>query len=329
MRYWWVNQNKTFRQETSGGYLWSPKRKKNGSRNHFYDTMREVAPGDLVLSFQGTYIRSLGLVRSYCYESPMPREFEKDGVDWIHVDIGWRVDVGWTPLKSQIRPSDHISVIAPSLPRKYSPLRNNGHGLQGVYLTEIPPLMMRSLGSIIGTELLSALSQPAPPLAERIGERSEAVYKLKRDWEDTLERQIVNSKAITSTEQETLIRSRRGQGLFRSRVRQIENACRITHVDNPEHLVASHSKPWRHCTNDERLDGENGLLLTPSVDHLFDHGFISFEDGGRLLVSPVADRESLKRMGIETERTVNVGGFSEGQKQYLDYHRNEIFLEIR
>jgi hypothetical protein len=43
---------------------------------------------------------------------------------------------------------------------------------------------------------------------------------------------------------------------------QIEWQCRITGVDNPVHLVASHCKPWRDSTNEERLNGENGLLLT-------------------------------------------------------------------
>lgn len=77
----------------------------------------------------------------------------------------------------------------------------------------------------------------------------------------------------------------------------IERHCRITRVDKPEHLRASHCKPWRDCnTNQERLDGENGLLLTPSIDHLFDHGFISFEDSGRLIISPVADMTSLERI---------------------------------
>ena len=51
MRYWWVNQNLTYRHEFAGGYLWSPKRKKGGHRNPYYETMREVAPGDLVFSF--------------------------------------------------------------------------------------------------------------------------------------------------------------------------------------------------------------------------------------------------------------------------------------
>jgi hypothetical protein len=33
MRFWWVNQNQTFAQETAGGYLWLAKRSKNGARN--------------------------------------------------------------------------------------------------------------------------------------------------------------------------------------------------------------------------------------------------------------------------------------------------------
>jgi hypothetical protein len=102
--------------------------------------------------------------------------------------------------------------------------------------------------------------------------------------------------------------------------------CRITKVNNPVHLVASHLKPWRDSTNEERLDGENGLLLTPSIDHLLDRGFIGFEDSGRLIASPVAHRPSLQRMGVETERIVNVGTFSEGQRKFLDFHRNSVLL---
>ncbi|MEX0735188.1 MAG: HNH endonuclease signature motif containing protein [Steroidobacteraceae bacterium] len=102
---------------------------------------------------------------------------------------------------------------------------------------------------------------------------------------------------------------------------RLEHACRITGVNRPEHLIASHCKPWRDCgSNDERLDGENGLLLTPTVDHLFD---------GELLISPVVHRESLRRMGIAPEERRNVGGFTEGQRRYLEFHREAVFLEAR
>jgi hypothetical protein len=75
MRYWWVNQNQTFRHEIEGGYLWSPKRNANGARNPFYESMREVAPGDLIFSFMDTRILAIGIAQSYCWESPKPLEF--------------------------------------------------------------------------------------------------------------------------------------------------------------------------------------------------------------------------------------------------------------
>jgi len=108
---------------------------------------------------------------------------------------------------------------------------------------------------------------------------------------------------------------------------RIESACRITSVSNPVHLVASHCKPWRDSTNEERLNGENGLLLTPSIDHLFDRGFIGFENNGALIISPVAHRPSLQRMGIDVTRTINVGSFTSGQKQFLEFHRNSVLLQ--
>src|SRR5215475_10655041 len=118
---------------------------------------------------------------------------------------------------------------------------------------------------------------------------------------------LANDSAVRETDRLALIRARSGQGLFKERVSKIETRCRITGVDNPVHLVASHCKPWRDSTNDERLNGENGLLLTPSIDHLFDRGFIGFENSGSLIISPVAHRESLRKMGVETERATNVG----------------------
>src|SRR4026208_2210650 len=87
MRYWWVNQNQTFRHEVEGGYLWSPKRNANGARNPFYESMREVAPGDLIFSFMDTLIPAVGIAQSFCWESPKPVEFGISGQNWEN--IGW------------------------------------------------------------------------------------------------------------------------------------------------------------------------------------------------------------------------------------------------
>jgi len=72
VRFWWVNQNQTFDQEFSGGYLWSPKRNQNGASNQFYENMREVAPGDVIFSFRDQAIAAIGIAQSYCYECPCP-----------------------------------------------------------------------------------------------------------------------------------------------------------------------------------------------------------------------------------------------------------------
>jgi putative restriction endonuclease len=320
MRYWWVNQNQTFRQERAGGFLWSPKRKADGGKNPFYEFMREVAPGDLVLSFEGTYIRAAGIAQSFCYECPKPTEFGSAGPNWEN--IGWKVDVHYRDLIHQLRPADHMGAIGRRLPTIYAPLLPNGRGLQGIYLTSIPEDLMQLLADLVGGELQDLLRMSIA--AEPIGNYGKAVL----DWEEHLRDEIAADNAIAQTEKEQVIMARRGQGLFRQNVQMIERFCRVTKVDRPEHLRASHCKPWRDCaTNIERLDGENGLLLTPSIDHLFDRGFISFENNGELLISPVAHRISLNRMNVPTREHVNVGAFSEGQKQFLEFHRNYVFLK--
>jgi putative restriction endonuclease len=324
MRYWWVNQNQTFRHEIAGGYLWSPKRNANAGRNPFYETMREVAPGDLIFSFVDTRIAALGIAKSYCWECPKPTEFGSAGQNWENV--GWRVNVAFVPLLNKIRPKDHMRVLGPLLPNRYAPLQANGNGLQGIYLTELSQDFASVLSGLIGEEARPLIegSVAVPAVANgRIATGDDLDV-----WERRLEEQVETDESVSETDREAIVRARRGQGLFKQRVLEIEARCRITGVDNPSHLLASHCKPWRDSSNEERLNGENGLLLTPNIDHLFDRGFIGFEDSGNLIISPVAHRPSLQKMGVETNRSVNVGTFSEGQRQFLDYHRNAVLLQI-
>jgi len=286
--------------------------------------MREVAPGDLIFSFNNTYRPSIGVAQSNCYECPKPTEFGSTGLNWER--IGWKVNVKFHALQNVIRPRDHMAVIGPLLPNKYSPLQQNGSGLQGVYLTELNPALAEVVVSLVGHE--------AKVLAQ--GNRSDDVRGYMSadtagllEWEEHLRRQVEADETITETEKQTLVFSRIGQGKFKDNVKRIESSCRITKVDKIEHLRASHLKPWRDSDNEERLNGENGLLLTPSIDHLFDRGFISFENNGDLLISPVSHKQSLEKMGVPVETKLNVGGFTEGQKAFLDFHREDIFLQKR
>ena len=322
MRFWWVNQNQTYQHEVPGGYLWSPKRKANGHLNPFYEFMREVAPGDLVFSFAETRIKAFGIAKSHAYEAPKPAEFGTAGRNWD--DIGWRVDVAFSELPTQMRPADWMDLLRPLLPERYSPLLSDGRGSQSIYLTTLSKPLAMALANLIGGEVAAIARSESgfdPPAALPTPEL--------RLWEDHLRDQIERSATLDETEKQTLVMARRGQGLFRQRVQVIESQCRVTGVGRPEHLRASHCKPWRDSNNEERLDGHNGLLLTPSIDHLFDRGFISFEADGQLLVSPVAHKNSLDRMGVSTHSPRNVGTFTEQQTVYLEYHRDEVFLASR
>jgi len=322
VRYWWVNQNQTYRHEVPGGYLWSPKRKANGDRNPFYDFMREVAPGDVMFSFAETQIRAIGIPASHAYEAPKPLEFGQAGAYWDN--IGWRVDVRFAELRLPIRPSEHMDVLAPHLPERYSPLLPTGSGLQSVYLTRMSEPFAGALADLVGAEARSLI------LGNRVAEERELQPAIGLiEWEEHEMNRVRGEEKLPETTRQAIVLARRGQGLFKQRVMQIEHACRISGVTREEHLRASHCKPWRDANNEERLDGENGLLLTPNADHLFDRGFIGFENNGDVLVSPVAHGDSLARMGLTSSLKINVGAFSEGQRRYLEFHRENVLLRSR
>lgn len=321
MRYWWVNHKQTFRHEFEGRYIWSPKRKRDGSRNRFYDFLREVTPGDLVFSYASSEVRGAGFATSFCYTCPRPAEFGHIGEAWDVV--GWRVDVAFQRFSTRPRPKQHLDLLRPLLQReRFSPLRPTGDGLQHIYLTSISQSLAQVILGLAGPDARvfdnSVLPETLNPLVER-------ELAGLQEWEDIEQRRILDADIPTTTRQ-SLIRARIGQGLFKERVSRIERECRITLVDNPAHLIGSHIKPWRESTNEERLHGANGLLLTPTADHLFDRGFISFEDNGEILISPVVDVVSLKRMGLDREHPPRPIPFNVDQKHFLNHHRREVFL---
>ena len=306
MRYWWVNQNQTYRAEVRGSFMWSPKRNANGARNQFYENMREVSPGDVVFSFCDTRIKAIGVVTGSAQTGPKP-DFGAAGANWSRE--GWFVPVDYCALNSQIRPKDHAGILRPFLPAKYSPLQESGDGLQSVYLAEVPQVLADALIGLIGEAYWNAYStiavlQSAPDPTDRDTAAGDAVL-------------------VGPTFREQLTKARRGQGVFRANVLLREDCCRVTRVNEPRHLTASHIKPWRDATDAERLDGANGLLLSPHIDHLFDDGYITFSASQELVIVPEVRDKLLDAWGIDAG--VRVGEFSREQSAFLDYHRARVF----
>ena len=312
MNYWWVSQNQTHKQEIGGGYMWSPKADKNGKPVQSYTNMTKVSVGDLVFAFYQSKIQSIGTVLHPAVTSPKPEEFGSSGDYWSN--SGWMVAMSWTALPNPMSPKDHIEALIPFLPQKHSPIREDGTGNQA-YLFAIEEPFAEKVLSITGCDH----DEMAGLLSVGYGAAA-ALEKL----EDEIETKIINDTGIDETEKNALVKSRRGQGKFKSNLKEIESCCRLTGVDDTRFLIASHIKAWSECsTNAERLDGYNGLLLSPNADKLFDKGFISFDDDGRLLVSSQMDPKMLTKLGIAIE--INVGAFTAQQKQYLAYHRANTF----
>lgn len=150
------------------------------------------------------------------------------------------------------------------------------------------------------------------------GERREALDADKR---------LDERPDLIETEKHVVIKQRLAQRLFRERLKTADCRCRVTGISDSEHLRASHVKPWARCDNREKQDPNNGLLLAPHVDHLFDEGYISFEDDGTLLVSKRLEPSLLKAWGLEAVR--KVAAFSPKQAKYLAYHRRVVFKKPR
>jgi hypothetical protein len=309
MKYWWVNHKQTFKQEVNGGYMWSPKKMSNGGKSHFYDNMNRVSTGDIVFSFASNRIQAVGTVISKASSLAKPSEFGKTG-DYWSMD-GWFVPVNFKLLDKPFRPKDAMGEIAELLPDKYSPIQKNGNGNQTAYLSEISYELASVIQSLIGDDQL-------------FNQLASIGTGVMLDEEDDKEEEKIRQRTdIGDTEKECLTKARRGQGIFKSNVETIENGCRVTGVKQREHLRASHIKPWRIASDKERLDGHNGLLLAPHIDHLFDRGFISFSDSGELLLSKYLEEDILEAWGIKKD--LNVGTFSQQAGEYLQYHRAKIF----
>ncbi|MDH7482969.1 MAG: HNH endonuclease [Armatimonadota bacterium] len=130
-------------------------------------------------------------------------------------------------------------------------------------------------------------------------------------------------ETLRETTRQSVIESRIGQGLFRSSLIQYWQGCSVTGCKNLEILKASHIKPWRDSSNEERLDVFNGLLLIPNLDTCFDLGLISFDDSGQILVSSGLDETTREQLGIYPDlRLLRV---DEKHKEFLRYHRDRVF----
>lgn len=146
--------------------------------------------------------------------------------------------------------------------------------------------------------------------------------------EDNIENRICyninNNNTLDNTEKEMLIKARKGQGIFRERIIQKYQKCILSGIEDNRLLIASHIKPWRSSNNIERLSSENGLLLSPLYDKLFDIGLITFNKNMNVIISNKLNNNDINKLSIETNISYIKSPSIELQKN-MEYHRDIIF----
>lgn len=138
---------------------------------------------------------------------------------------------------------------------------------------------------------------------------------------------IENYDLLKETEKTNIVKSRIGQGLFKTRLlKKYDSRCIVTGVTTRKLLIASHVRPWAVSSNEDRLSEENGLLLSPTFDKLFDCGLITFSNAGNIFVSSHLDETDKAKLHISTDVVYNLK-LSSKLKEHLDYHRDKIFVK--
>jgi len=121
--------------------------------------------------------------------------------------------------------------------------------------------------------------------------------------------------------------------MFRNRLINATNyrpVCPFTGISDIRFLIASHIKPYAACENTgEKVDPQNGFLLSPNADKLFDCGYISFTDDGVLMMSSKfgVNGSLMSSLGLKLNTKVLLKG--DRCKEYLAYHRAFVFEGVR
>ncbi|NEY71104.1 HNH endonuclease [Bacillus mesophilus] len=151
---------------------------------------------------------------------------------------------------------------------------------------------------------------------------SESYYR--RPSYRTEREDIEESVEAGETEVVAMTKARLGQRKFKKILLQNKKCCNICGLRDVRFLIASHIKAWSKSNNKERLDPNNGLLLCPNHDSVFDKGYITFDEKGKILISERLDESTFSLLNIHEGIKIQL---NKKEQDYMDWHRT-YFKEI-
>ena len=285
-QYFWVNQ-KTYPEESKGSYLWAPKKDKGNRSPWHWQTMTEIKKGDVILNYYKQTIVSYCIANTEAYDNPIPTNLDKEN-QWDR--DGFMVDAEYYKLENPIYIPASINILGDLFPSYQSPYSVEANRGNQIYLAKISQNLAHKILSLSNENYISELN------------------------EDYDERNLVTSKLATTN-------VRLIQGKYRRElIRRWKGKCAVTGSDELRALIASHIVPWRESNNFEKGDVNNGLLLSPLYDALFDKGLISFNDNGEILISKELKNNTIL---LRVSKDDKINELREGNLKYLKRHRKK------
>jgi 5-methylcytosine-specific restriction protein A len=154
----------------------------------------------------------------------------------------------------------------------------------------------------------------------RVGEQ--VAYVNQNSYQSIIADRPTDIRVPNITERAGLVTSRVGQGAYRKGImHRWENRCAVTGYNYSKVLIASHIVPWRESTDKERMDVNNGILLSPTYDALFDKHLISFGDDGEILLSDQLKLTQHSKLGITGDESIV--GLRDQNLEYMERHRHD------
>ncbi len=299
-----VMQGQTYHEDKELGIIWSTKWDRGGNINHSWERMTEVKEGDRVFHYvKGNFV-AISIASEDCKEASKPSSTPSHHRE---KDEGYLVNLEYHELDVPINVRDKFTEISPLLPIKYSPFQQDGNGNQG-YLYPCNEELAIKLLELISESNIYRVSEEQLEFA---------VEDIRRTEHNTL------IPVIAETESEEKTKIRLGQQKFRKGLLPLwEGKCALCGIDLPELLKATHSKPWKDSTNEERLNPYNGVLLCCNHDALYTNGFIAFDGQGRLHISSLVCEEDYLKYGLKPRTKIKI--HSEN-KVYFKWHKRNIF----
>lgn len=300
MNFYIVMQGRTYLEEKAKGVIWSSIKDKSGQTPHSWERLKEVKEGDAIFHYVKGAIVAISIAKQRCYEGINPYD-ENSSI------VGFTVETDYEELERPLHIKENLEAIRSLFPLKYSAFQEDGDGNQG-YLYPCNELLTLKL-----LELISDLN-----IYEKAQEQLEfAISTIASKERNTL------IPVLTELESEAKAKLRKGQQIFTQGLLPLwDQQCALCGINLPALLKATHSKPWKDSTDEERLDIYNGLLLCHNHEALYAQGYIAFDGSGKIHISSEINSSEYGKYGIHSKMRVNR---REGNKPYFKWHKRNIF----